>query len=652
VAELTGVLQADFSDFYSAVTTAEAHLKDFETGAGKVEKSLSRMVDNFSGRKLIQDATLAAEAVERIGGAAKLTDAELERVTAQASEAAKKLRLMGEEVPAKIQALADKSKGLDSAIGGMLPTLGKLAGAFGIVFSVDAVVGFGREVLATADKLTNMAEATRTSVVDLQKMDALAGETGTSLETLVAAVATLQTRLDDPSAQKFLREMNVELSELKAANYYEQFKMIAEGLQRIPDPVRQADAALAIMGPNWKQIIGTLRADIRGIESDTVTATGGAIAALAGLGDAFDRARNNATNFATTGLGGVVIALQALWKEGIPKKWGTVELFNHALGTIMEGFYNAEEAAQRSAAALEKHEGVLSLNTKATRARSDAVNAGLAADEKSISLYNQLFGADLIARATEYRTALGDVSNISKLVPEQQTAMAAAFTKAAEQLERLNKGTTAQSIEFRTLAAAMTPLPDLFKNTNVGLEAMLAALPKVTLELPKLLDPLPLQSATDGWSDHAKATSAAMQAYADVKPEIKGTADETAKATAANQALAASFTVVTKSAQEWRAQAIGLRMDADEMEKRGGGLSTTLWQTQYIENLRSGAKHAEESASRQALLDSRVAGAGAAWGGGGGWTVNVNATQGLNGDQIASELVASMRRRGISPGGL
>lgn len=103
---LTGKLLADFSDFYDAVRQAEVELKGMETGAANVEKSLNRMVDSLSGRKVVQDATLMAEAVQRIGGVSQLTAAELQRVGRAAEEAVAKLQALGKEIPADLERLA------------------------------------------------------------------------------------------------------------------------------------------------------------------------------------------------------------------------------------------------------------------------------------------------------------------------------------------------------------------------------------------------------------------------------------------------------------------------------------------------------------------------------------------------------------------
>jgi len=133
---LTGNLVADFSSFYDAVSKAEKHLVDFSGGADKAGKRLDAMVDGFSGKKVIQDATLMAEAVDRVGGVSKLTESELEKLGAKASEAAAKLRAMGEEVPAKLQAIVSASRD----VGAELTAFGNAARSAGVTLTAALTV--------------------------------------------------------------------------------------------------------------------------------------------------------------------------------------------------------------------------------------------------------------------------------------------------------------------------------------------------------------------------------------------------------------------------------------------------------------------------------------------------------------------------------
>lgn len=107
---VTAKFQADFTAFDAAVKNSVVELRSFESGAARVEKSLGSMADSFSGRKLIQDATLAAEAVERIGGASKLTATEQERVNKTVTESLAKFAALGTQAPRALLDLADATK--------------------------------------------------------------------------------------------------------------------------------------------------------------------------------------------------------------------------------------------------------------------------------------------------------------------------------------------------------------------------------------------------------------------------------------------------------------------------------------------------------------------------------------------------------------
>src|SRR3954467_8213815 len=99
--------EADFTTFDAAVRASDIALMGFRSDAEGVVASLSKMTDAFTGRQVITEARLMAEAISRIGSPARLTANELQRVGAVAAEAAEKMRRLGEDIPPKIQKLAD-----------------------------------------------------------------------------------------------------------------------------------------------------------------------------------------------------------------------------------------------------------------------------------------------------------------------------------------------------------------------------------------------------------------------------------------------------------------------------------------------------------------------------------------------------------------
>jgi hypothetical protein len=135
---LNAVFAADFSKFFSAVDQATIKLKTFEEGAYRVGPALDKMVDQFSGRQVIEQAALMVRAIEEIGGVGALTETELRRAGDVAAEAAEKMTKLGMAVPEnlqKIAAAATPVKSVFADIGSQI-----MATAAGMV-SAQAIIG-------------------------------------------------------------------------------------------------------------------------------------------------------------------------------------------------------------------------------------------------------------------------------------------------------------------------------------------------------------------------------------------------------------------------------------------------------------------------------------------------------------------------------
>jgi len=298
---ITATFAADFSSFSTAVQKAEVELRSFEDGAGKVEKALGRIGDNFSGRKVIQEAQLTAKAIEDIGGVSRLTENELQRVATQAQEAVAKMKALGLEVPQGIQKIADAAKSTQSGFADLLGPLGQannLLGLFGAGLSVGAVVGFGREVFRAADGLTRMADQTGIGIVALQRLQAVAEPSGNSLEQVTSAVTQMQKRIAEGAkgTEDALKDLRLSLSDVRTMNPDDAFFAIAQGIQAIKDPAEQTRVAMELFGRSGGEILPTLKADIDALKDSTVKMSDESAKALDDLGDAFGRWKSDAVS--------------------------------------------------------------------------------------------------------------------------------------------------------------------------------------------------------------------------------------------------------------------------------------------------------------------------------------------------------------------
>jgi hypothetical protein len=288
---------ADFASFHAAVQRAEVELKSFESGAGKVGTALNRMVDQFSGRKLIQDATLMAEAIERIGGPAKLTANELARVAEKAGEATAKMRAMGMEVPASLQKITDQTKLLTTLQGDMASMVTRVGGAFGIAFGLGAVVNFTRAIINTADELTRLQAKTGISAQGLQRFQVVADDAGNTVTELADAVTQMQNRLagNDRSALNALRQLNISLSDLRGLRPDDQFMLIADALREMEDPAGQVTTAIDLFGRTGANVLPSIKRGFDDVKDASVGMSDAAVEALDRAGDAYTRFKRDVT---------------------------------------------------------------------------------------------------------------------------------------------------------------------------------------------------------------------------------------------------------------------------------------------------------------------------------------------------------------------
>lgn len=148
MADLTARFLADFSEFATAVDQAETRLADFRTGAKDVETALARVATSFSGKDILQQATLAAKAIEDIGGVTKLTASEQARLNATMTEAIAKAQALGQSAPQSWRALADATQnagketaGFSGVLSGAIGRIGEWAAGF---LTAQAVMGIFR----------------------------------------------------------------------------------------------------------------------------------------------------------------------------------------------------------------------------------------------------------------------------------------------------------------------------------------------------------------------------------------------------------------------------------------------------------------------------------------------------------------------------
>jgi hypothetical protein len=318
---LSATFVTDFSDFYTAVQKAEVELKTLGYGAEGVGRSLNRMVDQFSGRKVIQDATVMTEAIERIGGVGKLTEAELSRVSAKAQEATAKMRAMGVEVPANLQEIADAAKPVTTNLGAASKATDLLTGAFGqltaaftvgnlISKAVGTLTEWTTAAIASASELVNLSQKTGFSIEGVQRLSHVANESGTSLDAFGDAALKLGVRLagGSGSVRDAVKSLGLEFQALKALAPEQQFEAVMVALEAIEDPQERNRLALELFGTKAAAILPAIAAGYKGLAAAATVSSADQVKALADTEQAWQTWKQRRQTDIRSFLGNLVLA--------------------------------------------------------------------------------------------------------------------------------------------------------------------------------------------------------------------------------------------------------------------------------------------------------------------------------------------------------
>ncbi len=176
---------------------------------------------------------------------------------------------------------------------GLASTASKMSTAIAGAFTITAVEQFAQTILGAASSFQKMADQTGLSVVEVQKLDFIAGQTDVSVSSLVSAVQNLQQRLGDNNsgAVGALAKLGINAEAFNKLSTYEQVTSLSEAIRGIKDPTEQASLAAAVFGKNWKEILPAIKAGMKDVGDQAVTMSKETVESLGRIDDALKAAR-------------------------------------------------------------------------------------------------------------------------------------------------------------------------------------------------------------------------------------------------------------------------------------------------------------------------------------------------------------------------
>lgn len=248
---VTAKFIADFTNFDSQVQRAETKLTSFEKGLGRVDKDLEKLGNQFSGQRLIQQATLMEKAIRDIGGTAELTKSELEQVGNTMKAAVEKMQARGiKDIPENFKALATHAKSSNSELFSMQSILGKIGPALAATFSIGAITGFAKGIGEFAGKMADLSVETGIGTERLQAFNFQGAGVGLTIEDITGNMEMLARRAanGDDSAVGALEKLGVSADSFNRLSLDQKLFEISDRMEGIADPTERVTVLTDLFG--------------------------------------------------------------------------------------------------------------------------------------------------------------------------------------------------------------------------------------------------------------------------------------------------------------------------------------------------------------------------------------------------------------------
>jgi len=197
---LSATLALDVRRFEEGCKRAVVEMQAVDRAGKSVNRDMKRLLEDFSGQKVAVEAARMAEAVTRLGGASKLTEAEQRRVNASVTEAINKYQALGQTAPAHLVALQQATAKASTSTSALLGAVGQMAAAFSVASLVNkgasALVNFASAAVQSAGELVDLRASTGASLAALQQWSHVANQGGIELTDLTTAAFKLGAKLE------------------------------------------------------------------------------------------------------------------------------------------------------------------------------------------------------------------------------------------------------------------------------------------------------------------------------------------------------------------------------------------------------------------------------------------------------------------------
>jgi hypothetical protein len=279
---------------------------------------MQKLATSLDGSKLEQRAHNITAAINEVGGASKLTDAEARRLLPTLEAWIEKGQRMGKEMPADILKTRDALKQVDDASKAArdalkqvddaskagassgtnwLGVLTKIGGAIGIAFSVGAIKNFVGSVFDSAGQIHDLALQTGLSTDAVQGFKFAAEQAGSSLDAVSSAIGKMSANLGagDKGTVKALQDAGLGFQQIRNMKPEDAFLAIADAIQKMDDPMKQVEVGRKLMGKGFDELLPAIKEGFRGVSDAADKMSKDTVNRLEEAGDAWSKLSTKVT---------------------------------------------------------------------------------------------------------------------------------------------------------------------------------------------------------------------------------------------------------------------------------------------------------------------------------------------------------------------
>jgi hypothetical protein len=462
VAKAASATQQFTKDIKAAGTQSEAVSAAMGKAFTKAEegtRGLSKAVASLIGFDAIEKANTYAKAVEAIGGVSKLTAAEQSKLSGIIGDATAKYAALGKAAPASLQSLASSlspvgekatlaSKGMALLTG----SVAQLASGFAIgnliSSAASSLLSFTKASIESAGHILDLSNKTGLSTDSIQKMDAAAALTSSSLEAFTTAAFKLGANISGGkgSVRQAVEDLGLSWQDVRKMGVDQQFETIARALGGVENAQRRNEDAIKLFGKGAGEILPAISEGWDKIADGAHKASREQLEAIDAMSDAWDLFVKDRQKDITSTLGQAAVIAQAAGRAGVVESAKTLAAIaaaslaeSSSLFGAAKGFVGGVVAATKPAKTTKPAEVVPPVEqvesyTKALR------EAEIAVAKLSMTTIEEVMAAEKLGKSNdEIINRFGITEEMLSLLKERYADHKKAIAEAAAEQKKFTE---------------------------------------------------------------------------------------------------------------------------------------------------------------------------------------------------------------------